>query len=63
MRGLFDDALDRYDGSMTAQNDIYQRILQFRKSAKSLAEDERTRLEKRIADYSNSQVKKPAKKK
>src|SRR5882762_3125054 len=47
-------ALDDCDGSKSAQDDIYQRIIQFRKSAKNMSEDERTRLEKRIADYSNA---------
>ena len=51
-------ALDHFDGSKSAQNDIYQRIIQFRKSAKNLPEEERVRLEKRIAAYSNGLAKK-----
>jgi hypothetical protein len=49
--------LDHFDGYKSAQNDIYQRIIQFRKSAKTLPEEERSRLEKRIADYSNALTK------
>jgi len=55
--GVFDSVLDNYDGSSAAQNDIYQRIIQFRKDAKGMPEDERTRLEKRIAAYSNALAK------
>jgi hypothetical protein len=50
-------ALDHFDGSKSVQNDIYQRIIQFRKSAKTSPEEERSRLEKRIADYSNALTK------
>ena len=52
--GVFDSALDNYDGSSAAQNDISQHIIQFRKSAKSMDKSERIRIKKRIATYSNS---------
>jgi len=49
-------ALDHFDGSKSAQDGVCQRIIEFRKNAKTLPEEERTRLEKRIADYSNALV-------
>ncbi len=50
-------ALDNFDGSKSAQDKVYQRIIQFRKSSKTLPEEERARLEKRIAAYSNALAK------
>jgi hypothetical protein len=40
-----------------AQDEGYQRIIQFRKDAKGMSEEEKARLEKRIAAYSNALAK------
>jgi hypothetical protein len=50
-------ALDNFDRSESAQDETYQRIIEFRKNAKTVPEDERAGLEKRIADYSNALAK------
>ena len=56
-------ALDEYDAAPSAtrksmEPEIYQRIIRFRsKVAKNMDDDERQALERRIAAYSNSLVK------
>lgn len=55
-------AIDSYDNEdpdkEKRQDEIYQKIIEFRKAAKSMPEEERDRMNKKIAEYSNSLVKK-----
>ena len=59
--GLFGDALDRAEAATLAgrkgmADEMFQRIIRFRKESKQMDEAERTKLEARIARYSNSLV-------
>jgi hypothetical protein len=59
---LLDD-FDPATASEATKEQIYQAIIGHRKTAKHLPEEERVALDRRIAEYSNSQVKrKPGRK-
>jgi hypothetical protein len=58
------DGVDPATASEKTKADIYTAIISYRRTAKHLPEEERTALDRRIAEYSNSQVKpKPARRK
>jgi hypothetical protein len=60
---LLEDALVKYeDASLLArkkmESDIYNKIIGYRKNSKSLDPDDKARIDKKIASYSNALVRK-----
>jgi len=56
------DGVDPKTAGEKEKDEIFQQIIGYRKIARSLPEEQRAVLDRKIAAFSNSQVKRPAKK-
>lgn len=53
-----ESAIDNSDGSKESQDDIFQKVIAFNKASKTMDEDTKARIQKKITDYNNSLVRK-----
>lgn len=53
-----ESAIDNSDGSKESQDSIFQKIIAFNKASKTMDDDTKARIQKKIMDYNNALVKK-----